>query len=314
MAVTSPPRPTTENHPPGRRPLPLSARRSLTAGSFLAPNLVLIGLFLLLPLGMAVVISMQARGPLGDAQFLGINNYADLLRDRVFWTSLRNTVVFTVITVPVGMAMGLALAVLLNTVIPGRTVYRSIIFIPLVVSGVATGVLGAWMFDQYNGFVNKLLGAIGIDGPQWQSDGTWAMASIILVTLWQRVGFSMLIYLAGLQALDTEVQEAAQIDGASGWQRFRHITFPLLGPSTFFLLVMNVIYSFQVFDTVWAMTRGGPGYATTTVVSYAYRTSFDEHGPQQLGYGAAVGIVIYLITLGFTALQWRRSSSREEAS
>jgi multiple sugar transport system permease protein len=262
---------------------------------------------------LAFVISAQKLGSLGSGQWLGINNYTDLLKDSVFWQTMFNTAVFTLFTVPVGMAIGLGLAVLLNGLLPGRTLYRSIIFLPLVISGVATGILGQWLFDENNGFFNKALNAIGISGPHWQSNGTWAMASIILVTLWQRIGFDMLIYLAGLQAVNPELLEAATMDGASPWQRFRRITFPLLGPSTFFLLIMNLIYSFQVFDTVWSMTRGGPDYSTTTVVTYAYREAFDEHGPQQLGYGAAVGVVIYLITLVITTVQWRFSRSRDES-
>ncbi|ALE04861.1 sugar ABC transporter permease (plasmid) [Arthrobacter sp. ERGS1:01] len=287
--------------------------QTLVAGAFLLPNLILIGLFLLLPLVMAFVISFQKLGSLGPSQWLGINNYIDLLSDPVFWQSLANTGVFTLFTVPVGMALGLGIAVLLNGVLPGRTLFRSIIFLPLVVSGVATGVLGAWMFDQNNGFINKMLAGFGLGAPAWQSSGTWAMVSLILVTLWQRVGFDMLIYLAGLQGVDPALLEAAAIDGANGWQRFRNVTVPMLGPSTFFLLIMNMIYSFQVFDTVWAMTRGGPDYSTTTVVTYAYRTSFDEHGPQLLGYGAAVGVVIYLITLLITAIQWRWNRGRDES-
>lgn len=284
----------------------------LAAGGFLLPNLVLIGLFLLLPLAYAFVISFQKLGSLGPGEYLGINNYADLLQDGTFWRSMLNTAVFTLASVPVAMALGLGLAVLLNGVLPGRTLFRSIIFIPLVISGISTGVLGAWMFDEYNGFINKFLGIVGITGPNWQSNGGWAMTSIVLVTVWQRVGFDMLIYLAGLQGVSPDVQEAAIVDGSSAWQRFRYVVFPLLGPSTFFLLIMNMIYSFQVFDTVWAMTRGGPGYATTTVVTEAYRTSFDEHGPQQLGYGAAIGVVIYLVTLAITALQWKFSTTRDE--
>jgi multiple sugar transport system permease protein len=263
---------------------------------------------------MAVYYSLEKMGSLGSAQFLGFNNYLDLFRDSYFWQTLWNTLIFTVFTVPVGMALGLGLAVLLNGVLPGRVIYRSIIFIPLVISGVATGVLGAWMFDQYNGFFNKLLAAIGISGPQWQSSGPWAMASLVIMTLWQRVGFDMLIYLAGLQGVDPQLLEAATVDGATPWQRFRRVTFPLLGPSTFFLLIMNIIYSFQVFDTVWAMTRGGPDYSTTTVVTYAFREAFDEHGPQQLGYGAAIGVVIFLITMTITLLQWRFSRTRDQAS
>ncbi len=300
--------------PPRRkRPSFVGRAQATTAGVFLLPNLVLVGLFLLVPLALAFVFSLQKLGSLGSAQWLGLNNYVDLFRDSVFWHTLLNTAVFTVFTVPVGMALGLGLAVLLNGVLPGRTLYRSIIFLPLVISGVATGVLGAWMFDQYNGFVNKLLSEIGVSGPSWQSNGHWAMTSVIVMTIWQRVGFDMLIYLAGLQGVDPQLLEAATSDGASAWQRFRQVTFPLLGPATFFLLIMNVIYSFQVFDTVWAMTRGGPDYATTTVVTYAYRTAFDEHGPQQLGYGAAVGVVIYLITLLITVGQWRYSRTRDEA-
>jgi multiple sugar transport system permease protein len=286
--------------------------QATTAAFFLLPNVALVALFLLVPLVMSLVFSFQKMEPLGTPEYAGINNYLDLFRDPVFWETVWNTIVFTVCTVPVGMAIGLGIAVLLNGVLPGRTLYRSIIFIPLVISGVATGVLGAWMFDEYNGFFNKLLATFGITGPPWQSGGSWAMFSLILVTLWQRVGFDMLIYLAGLQSVGVDQLEAATVDGATAWQRFRRITFPLLGPSTFFLLIMNIIYSFQVFDTVWAMTRGGPDYSTTTVVTYAYRIAFDEHGPQELGYGAAVGIVIYLFTLIVTIVQWRFSRNRDQ--
>ncbi len=245
---------------------------------------------------------------------MGLENYLALLRDPVFWEALRNTAVFTLGTVPVGMALGLGVAVLLNSVLPGRALYRSIIFLPLVISGVATGVLGSWLFDQYNGFVNRALAAVGIEGPAWQSSGGWAMVSVIIMTIWIRLGFDMIIYLAGLQGIPPDVYEAASIDGAGPWATFRRITVPLLGPSTFFLLVMNLLYSFQVFDTVFAMTAGGPGNATTTLVTYAYRTGFDEKGPGQLGYAAAVGVVIYLITLLITALQWRFSRTRDEAA
>src|SRR4051812_25651791 len=286
-------------------------RGTVAAWTFMTPNLIMVVVFLLLPLVLAFVISFQKKESLGPAQYLGINNYLDLIQDPIFWETLWNTLVFTICTVPVGMALGLGIAYLLNGVLPGRTLYRSIIFLPLVISGVATGVLGAWMFDQYNGFVNNLLATLGISGPNWQSSGGWAMFSVILMTLWQRVGFDMLIYLAGLQGVGQDMLEAASIDGATAWQRFRRITFPLLGPSTFFLLIMNLIYSFQIFDTVFAMTNGGPDFSTTMLVTYAYKTGFDEHGPGQLGYAAAVGVVIFLITLAITSLQWRFSRTRD---
>ncbi|MBE7187711.1 carbohydrate ABC transporter permease [Jatrophihabitans endophyticus] len=284
-----------------------------TGSAFMAPNIVLVTIFLLIPLVMSFLYSLQKLSTLGSGQWLGFNNYSDLFHDSIFWESVENTAIFTVITVPLGMAIGVGLAMLLNGVLPGRLVYRSLIFLPLAISGVATGVLGSFMFDQYNGFVNKLLAVFGISGPDWQSNGHWAMTSLILVTLWQRVGFDMIIYLAGLQGISPDLLEAAELDGASSWKRFRTVVFPLLGPSTFFLLVMNIIYSFQVFDTVYALTRGGPGNATSTVVTYAYLQAFDDHGPQELGYGAAIGIVIYLITLLITSAQWRFSRNRDEA-
>jgi len=310
--ATAPPR-ADEVAPPrgptgGRR----SLRRTLSALTFLTPNLVLVVLFLLFPLAMSFVISAQRRESLGVPTWVGLGNYARLLQDPLFWESLRNTVVFTVLTVPTSMALGLGCALLVNSVLPGRLVYRSIIFLPMVISGVATGILGLWMFDQYDGFVNRLLAAFGISGPSWQSSGGWAMASVVLMTIWVRLGFDMLIYLAGLQSIDPQLREAARLDGAGPWQELRRITVPLLGPSTFFLLVMNLIYSFQIFDTVFAMTNGGPDYSTTMLVTYAYKTGFDEHGPGQLGYAAAVGVVIFVITLLVTALQWRFSRRRDE--
>ena len=287
------------------------ARRG-SAAPFVLPNLLLCLVFLFYPLVMAFVISERHQETLGQPYDVGFDNYLTLVRDPVFWEALRNTAVFTLGTVPVGMALGLAVAVLLNGVLPGRTLYRSIIFLPLVISGVATGVLGSWIFDQYNGFVNRALAALGIDGPAWQSSGPWSMLSIVLLTVWIRLGFDMIIYLAGMQGIPPDVYEAASIDGAGGWTTFRRITVPLLGPSTFFLLVMNLLYSFQVFDTVYAMTAGGPGNATTTLVTYAYKTGFDEKGPGQLGYAATVGVVIYLATLLVTALQWRFSRTRDQ--
>ena len=289
------------------------ARRG-SAAPFVLPNLLLCVVFLFYPLVMAFVISERHQETLGQPYDVGFDNYVTLVRDPVFWEALRNTAVFTLGTVPVGMALGLAVAVLLNSVLPGRTLYRSIIFLPLVISGVATGVLGSWIFDQYNGFVNRALSSIGIDGPAWQSSGGASMLSVVLMTIWIRLGFDMIIYLAGLQGIPPDVYEAASIDGAGAWTTFRRITVPLLGPSTFFLLVMNLLYSFQVFDTVYAMTAGGPGNATTTLVTYAYKTGFDEKGPGQLGYAATVGVVIYVLTLAITALQWRFSRTRDEAA
>ncbi len=274
--------------------------------------MILVGLFLRFRWRSHSSSASRSSIPSADRSTSESKTTPTLLRDSVFWQTLWNTGVFTLFTVPVGMALGLGIAVLLNGVLPGRALYRSIIFLPLVISGVATGCWAPGCSINTTDSSTSC-SAPSARGRQWQSSGHWAMASLILVTLWQRVGFDMLIYLAGLQGVDPQLTEAATVDGATGWQRFRQITFPCSAPSTFFLLIMNVIYSFQVFDTVWAMTRGGPDYSTTTVVTYAYRTAFDEHGPQELGYGAAVGVVIYLITLVITIVQWRYSRNRDQS-
>ena len=281
---------------------------SLTGYGFLSPAVALLGLFLFVPLGWAVVTSLQRTDGFGGGRFVGLDNYTRLLGDDAFWQSLANTVLFTLIVVPISMAGGLALATLMNSVLPARGLFRTVVVLPMVISGVATALTGVLVFDQNVGIANKLLVAAGLDGVPWQSSGPAAFASVVLVTLWWRVGFNMLIYLAGLQGVPPELHEAARLDGASSWQRFRYVTVPLLGPSTFFLLVMNVIYSFHVFDIVFVLTEGGPGRSTSVLVTYAYETGFRT---RDQGYAAAIGVVLLLVTLAFTAVQWRTSRTRD---
>ncbi len=280
---------------------------------FAAPAMVLASIFSLLPLALAFVYSFAEIAPLsGRITWVGLANYTQMLGDATFYRSLVNTVIFTLLVVPTSMALGLALAVLLNSVMPARKLFRTIIYLPLVISGVAVGLIGTFFFNETIGVVNKLLATLSLPGVPWQSSGVPAFASVIIVTLWIRVGFTMIIYLAGLQAVPVELQEAAQVEGAGGWQRFRFITFPLLGPSTFFLLVMSVIYSFQVFDVVFVLTNGGPGASTEVLGTYAYKTAFGAARDQ--GYGAAIGVVIFFFTLIFTVIQWRTNRTRDEVA
>ncbi len=290
-------------------PAPRSTRgESLAAYGFLAPTFVLLGVFILLPMGGALVISLQNTNGFGAGTFAGLANYRTLLNDALFWRSTLNTVLFTVIVTPLSMALGLGIAVLLNSVLPARGVFRSILIIPMAVSGIATALIATLIFDENSGILDKLTRAAGLPDIPWQSGGAAAFASVVLVTLWWRVGFNMLIYLAGLQGIGQDVYEAARLDGASGWQQFRHITVPLVGPSTFFLLIMNVIYSFQVFDIIFVLTGGGPRNATSVLVTYAYDTGFVT---RDQGYAAAIGMVLLLIMLCFTAIQWRTNKSRD---
>jgi multiple sugar transport system permease protein len=285
-------------------------RATLASYGFLGPNLVLLGIFLFLPLGWAFLISFQESSGFGASGWVGFGNYRRLVTDPTFWQSALNTAVFTLITVPLSLALGLGLAVLMNSVLPGRKFFRTLIYLPMVISGVATALMGVLLFDEATGILNKLLRGGGLAGIPWQSEGTAAFASIILVTLWIRVGFNMVIYLAGLQGISPELYEAAKLEGASSWQQFRHLTVPLVGPSTFFLLIMDVIYSFQVFDTIFVMTGGGPGRSTSVLVTYAYENGFVT---RDQSYAAAIGIVIFLLTLIFTAIQWRGNRSRDTA-
>jgi multiple sugar transport system permease protein len=300
------------------RPVDLSRRRRWSSWdrstpAFLGPAFALAAAFLLLPMVLAFVYSTAKIAALsGDISWVGLANYATMFTDPTFYRSLVNTAVFTVLTVPLGLAIGLALAVLFNSVLPARKLFRTIVYLPLVISGVAVGLIGTFLYNETVGVLDKILVLLGLPSVSWQSNGPAAFASVVLITLWIRVGFNMIIYLAGLQAVPVELMESAQVEGAGTWQRFRWITLPLLGPSTFFLLVMNVIYSFQVFDTVFVLTNGGPGSATEVLGTYAYKTAFGPTRDQ--GYGAAIGVVIFFLTLAFTIFQWRFNRTRDEVA
>ena len=270
--------------------------------------MALLGVFVFLPLVGAVVISLQRTNGFGAGTFIALRNYTHLLSDPLFWRSTFNTALFTLIVTPGSMALGLGAAILLNSVLPARGIFRSILILPMAISGVATALIGVLFFDQNSGVLDKLLRFAGLPAVQWQSGGVAAFASVVLVTLWWRVGFNMLIYLAGLQGISPELYEAARLDGAGGWQRFRFLTVPLLGPSTFFLLVVNVIYSFQVFDIVFVLTGGGPQNDTSVLVTYAYNHGFVT---RDQGYAAAIGVVLLVLTVGFTVIQWRTSKTRD---
>jgi multiple sugar transport system permease protein len=288
-------------------------RSDRAAPLFAGPVVLLAGLFLVLPMALALVFSLTRIAPLsGDVSWVGLANFGTMVADPTFFRSLLNTALFALITVPGSMALGLGLAVLMNSVLPARPVFRTVIYLPLVISGVAVGLIGSLLFNETSGVLRALSLTLGLPVVPWQSSGPAAFASVVLITLWIRVGFCMIIYLAALQAVTLELHEAAQVEGASGWQRFRHITVPLLAPATFFLLIMSVIYSFSVFDTVFVLTGGGPGSATEVLGTYAYDTAFGPARDQ--GYGSAIGVVIFVLTMAFTLLQWRRSRSRDEAA
>jgi ABC-type sugar transport system permease subunit len=274
-----------------------------------APNLLLIGVFLLVPLGWALVMAFQAKRSFGPGRWTGLDNLARLVADDVFWRAMLNTAVFTVATVPLSVGLGLALALLMDRALPGRGVFRTIVYLPIAVSTLVTSLVGLLLFDETVGIVNGVLRDAGLGPVSWQTDGRLAMVTVVLMTLWTRVGFGMLVYLAALQDVDREMLEAAEVDGAGPLARVRHMVVPALRPTTFFLVVINLIWSFQVFDVVYVMTNGGPGYDTTMLVTYAYDEGFGA--ARNFGYGATVGLVLFVLTLVVTLVQVRVNGRRE---
>jgi multiple sugar transport system permease protein len=308
-ATAAPPRTTPERPRPDGGPRWLRYRGAATAYALLAPNLVLFGLFMVVPLVLVVVLGFQETSGFGAGRWIGLDNYARMAGDDVFWRSAVNTVLFAAVTVPLTLAGGLGLALLLDRPIRGRALFRSLFYLPYVLSGVVVALLGRWIFNENIGVVNKVLRALGGDGIAWQSSGGPAMTSIIAVVVWQTLGFCMVVYLAGLQGIPRERYEAARVDGATGWQLVRHVTIPGLRPTTFFLTVLTVIQSFQVFDVVFVLTGGGPGVSTELLVTYAYRQGF---GARQQGYASAIGVVIFLVVLVFTVVWWRSQRHQED--
>jgi multiple sugar transport system permease protein len=311
MAIVAAGASATATAAPRRAPRRRRQRgEALTGLLFTTPALVVFTVFMFVPLGMTAYYSLTRYSGFGRPRFIGGGNYTEMLSDPLFWRSLVNTGVFTALTVPLSLAGGLALALLLNRAMPARGLLRALFYVPVVISAVASGIVSRWIYNEGFGILNRLLELVGAPGVPWQTDGVAAMASIIVVNTWQNLGFTMVVYLAALQGIPSEVYEAASVDGAARWRVLRSITWPLLAPTTFFVLVYTVIGSFQVFDLVVVMTGGGPSNATTLLVNYAYSSGFEQ---RRQGYAAALGVVLYAIVLALTLLQWRAGRRRDLA-
>lgn len=287
---------------------PDDRRSRLTPYLFIGPAALLFAAFSLVPIIIAITLSFQDTQTLGEGQWVGLDNYAAMGSDRLFRTALVNTLVFTIGTVPTAMAAGLALAVALNRPLPGRGVLRAMFFVPMVAAGVVVGVIMSWIFNVDYGVANNALALLGIERISWLTSPSMAMVSLILVVVWTRIGFCMVIYLGALQSIPSELKEAAAIDGAGRWSRFRSITVPMLTPTTSILLILNVVFSIQAFDVIYVMTGGGPGFSTTVLIQYVFRSAFQDG---QMGYAAALGLVLVGILLVFTLLRQQASKRAE---
>lgn len=268
---------------------------------FLAPNLLLVAIFTFIPTVAGFGISLTEWDVLSPAKFIGLRNFIRLLSDRNFWTALGNTFVYTGLTVPLSMVGSLLLAIVLNMKLPGRLIFRTVFFIPVIMSGVLVSLTWQWLFNADYGPINYLLAQVGIRGPNWLTDPQWAMVAIIIVTIWKSLGFNMVIFLAALQDVPRSLYEAARIDGAERWAEFRYVTLPMISAPMFFVILVSMINSFQVFDLVYIMTRGGPGRATSVIVQYIYENAFQQF---QMGYASAIATVFFVIVAALTLVQW----------
>nr|WP_238482839.1 sugar ABC transporter permease [Lederbergia galactosidilytica] len=259
--------------------------------------------FSLIPLGFALVLSFMNWDGFGAKTFAGFSNFIGQFQNPVFWKALWNTALYTILYVPVGIAISLLLAIMLNN-IKGKEIYRVFYFMPVVTSSVSVGVIWMWILNGDFGILNQFLAMLGIDGPQWLTDTRWVMISIAMLSIWWQVGYNMVIFLAGLQGVSKSYYEAAQIDGASKIQQFRHITLPLISPTTFFVSIMAIIGSFQVFDQAFVMTNGGPAKASYTLVYHIYETAFVNF---RMGESSAAAMILFVIILIFTLIQFKFS-------
>lgn len=270
--------------------------------AFVAAPVIGYLLFTLYPVGFAVYASLTNWNGLGIMRFVGLDNYVRLFSDANFLESLYNTF-FYMIGIPIGLAVSLALAVAMNRRIVGLTAFRTIYYVPVISSLAAIAILWQWAYNGDFGLVNQALALVGIDGPNWLASTFWAKPAIILMAIWKGLGFSMILYLAAIQSVPRSLYEAAQLDGANGWQRFRTITLPMVRPVTFFLVVTNVIGGAQLFTEVNIMTpTGGPEYSTASAVWHIWRQAFKY---QQMGYATAMAIVLGLLILVVTLIQFR---------
>ncbi len=307
---------------------PVSRRRkrlkdALGAYAFLLPNFLGFMVFTFLPILASLALSLtnwDVLQPLSAKNFVGLNNFAELLwfhgeggqlvaNDPDFWKYLWNTI-FLMLGIPLGIAGSLVTAMLLNQKIRGVTVFRTIYFLPSICSGVAVALLWRWIYNPEYGLLNALLSKLVHmqETPMWLYNPALAKPSLIIMGLWAGIGgMNCLLYLAGLQGIPQEYYEAADIDGAGSWQKFRHITWKLLSPTTFFIAVMSIIGGFQGgFMQAFLMTSGGPAGSTTTIMYYIYNNAFG--GFYRMGYACAIAWVLFVLVLGFTIINWRVGS------
>jgi multiple sugar transport system permease protein len=280
--------------------------RPRVAWSFVSPALIAIAAFFVVPVIAALALSFTDFDIYGVAdrdnvRFVGLDNYRRLFAAPLFWTALRNTALFVFVGAPLSIAASLAAAVLLDARLArARNLFRTALFAPVVTTVVAVAVIWRYIFHARYGFLNYVLGWFGIDAIDWLGDPRWSMPAIIVFAVWKNFGYNMIIFVAGLQSIPGDLYEAARIDGASRLQQFRHITVPMLAPTTLLVTILTMVGYFQLFAEPYVMTRGGPAQSTTSVLYFMFEEGFKWWN---LGYASAVAFVLFAIMLAGTVLQ-----------
>lgn len=275
-------------------------RRNGWLALFILPSLAGMLLFVIGPIVASAVLTVYQWDLLTDPEFIGLENFRRLADDAAVWEALRHTLTFIVGYVPSVMVLALFLALALNAQLKGMAFLRTAFFLPVVSSWVAVALLWKWMFNPRYGLINYGLEQIGIEGPKWLFDRDWAMPAIIITSVWKDLGFVAVLFLAGLQAIPHDVYEASSLDGAGRWEQLRSITVPLLAPTIFFVSIISIINSFQVFPQVWVMTEGGPAGATTVIVERVVKHAF-SYG--EMGYAATISWVLFALVMTVTVFQ-----------
>jgi len=290
-------------------------RQTLPPAAFLMPAALVLLFFMAFPMVRSIVLSFQSWNGMSPPVWAGIGNYVALFGDRVFRIALWNTAYFTVVTVVLQTTIPLLIANMLNSGVCGSTFFRTLYFMPVIISLAISGLLWAMIYEPNFGVLNEFLRSVGAGGltQLWLADRATVMPSIIVVSIWQSLGFYLVIYFAALQNIPKELYEAATIDGANAWHRLIHVTVPMLRPVMVLVIVLNTINGIKVFDQIWVMTAGGPNHASDTLGTYLYSTSFGAMGSSnpQLGYATAIAMVILAISFVLSVIQIRLGRRRE---
>ena len=285
-----------------RRPGRLTIMNNLQGWSFILPNFIGFSILTLVPIISLFVYAFTNWNVFGQASFIGLENFIRLMGDSSFHIAVTNTLYYAVFQIPLTLAVSLGLALLLNGGLRGRAFFRTAAFFPYITSIVAIAVVWNTLFSPDFGPINQFLRAIGIANPPgWTASADWSMPAVIIVGVWREMGYYMLLLLAGLQTVPASLYEAAKMDGANAWQRFRFVTIPMLRPTLFFVIVMMTIGAFKIFDLILVMTEGGPGQSTLVLSQFIYQKGFVEN---QFGYASAAAIVLFFMCITVTVIQY----------